>query len=190
MLVWVKKKRVHKTLYLCVFSYFFLSFQGIFISRVRKGGPSEKAGIHVGDRLLEVCSSHIIYFYSTIVWKKQPNIVGQKRSSFLQLLFLLWPMEGITRPAWGYWADKSLTNRKPNHNLFLNHQSEINRFGVSNERTQTSCSSVCSLRLIHMHLLVFSLYTKIFRNLLVACVFQPLFLKQKVKWPILSVSLA
>lgn len=62
-----KKKRVHKTLYLCVFSYFFLSFQGIFISRVRKGGPSEKAGIHVGDRLLEVCSSHIIYFYSTIV---------------------------------------------------------------------------------------------------------------------------
>ncbi|XP_024916559.1 disks large homolog 3-like isoform X3 [Cynoglossus semilaevis] len=28
--------------------------EGIFISRVRKGGPSEKAGIHVGDRLLEV----------------------------------------------------------------------------------------------------------------------------------------
>ncbi|XP_041866351.1 disks large homolog 1 isoform X2 [Melanotaenia boesemani] len=28
--------------------------EGIFISRVAKGGPSEKAGIHVGDRLLEV----------------------------------------------------------------------------------------------------------------------------------------
>ncbi|XP_022617974.1 protein scribble homolog [Seriola dumerili] len=28
--------------------------EGIFISRVTKGGPSEKAGIHVGDRLLEV----------------------------------------------------------------------------------------------------------------------------------------
>ncbi|KAM6915959.1 uncharacterized protein FYW49_009070 [Xenentodon cancila] len=28
--------------------------EGIFISRVSKGGPSEKAGIHVGDRLLEV----------------------------------------------------------------------------------------------------------------------------------------
>ncbi len=32
----------------------FISFQGIFISRVNKGGASEKAGIHVGDRLLEV----------------------------------------------------------------------------------------------------------------------------------------
>lgn len=31
-----------------------ISFQGIFISRVTEGGPSEKAGIHVGDRLLEV----------------------------------------------------------------------------------------------------------------------------------------
>lgn len=31
-----------------------MSFQGIFISRVIKGGASEKAGIHVGDRLLEV----------------------------------------------------------------------------------------------------------------------------------------
>lgn len=30
------------------------SFQGIFISRVNKGGAAEKAGIHVGDRLLEV----------------------------------------------------------------------------------------------------------------------------------------
>ncbi|KAL3972151.1 splicing factor 4 [Sarotherodon galilaeus] len=28
--------------------------EGIFISRVTEGGPSEKAGIHVGDRLLEV----------------------------------------------------------------------------------------------------------------------------------------
>ncbi|XP_013860481.1 protein scribble homolog [Austrofundulus limnaeus] len=28
--------------------------EGIFISRVAKGGPSEKAGIHVGDRLMEV----------------------------------------------------------------------------------------------------------------------------------------
>ncbi|XP_061602040.1 inaD-like protein [Cololabis saira] len=28
--------------------------EGIFISRVAKGGPSEKAGIHVGDRLFEV----------------------------------------------------------------------------------------------------------------------------------------
>ncbi|XP_047459532.1 leucine-rich repeat-containing protein 1 [Mugil cephalus] len=28
--------------------------EGIFISRVTRGGPSEKAGIHVGDRLLEV----------------------------------------------------------------------------------------------------------------------------------------
>ncbi|MED6242831.1 hypothetical protein ATANTOWER_010363, partial [Ataeniobius toweri] len=28
--------------------------EGIFISRVAQGGPSEKAGIHVGDRLLEV----------------------------------------------------------------------------------------------------------------------------------------
>ncbi|XP_049592682.1 uncharacterized protein [Syngnathus scovelli] len=28
--------------------------EGIFISRVTKGGPSEKAGLHVGDRLLEV----------------------------------------------------------------------------------------------------------------------------------------
>ncbi|XP_030604500.1 uncharacterized protein LOC115793592 [Archocentrus centrarchus] len=28
--------------------------EGIFISRVSAGGPSEKAGIHVGDRLLEV----------------------------------------------------------------------------------------------------------------------------------------
>lgn len=32
----------------------FFSFQGIFISRVNKGGAAEKAGIHVGDRLLEV----------------------------------------------------------------------------------------------------------------------------------------
>ncbi|KAM8851494.1 uncharacterized protein ACB058_010706 [Synchiropus picturatus] len=30
--------------------------EGIFISRVTKGGPSEKAGVHVGDRLLEVNS--------------------------------------------------------------------------------------------------------------------------------------
>ncbi|XP_030012497.1 leucine-rich repeat-containing protein 1 [Sphaeramia orbicularis] len=28
--------------------------EGIFISRVTKGGPSERAGVHVGDRLLEV----------------------------------------------------------------------------------------------------------------------------------------
>ncbi|XP_015230008.1 PREDICTED: protein scribble homolog [Cyprinodon variegatus] len=28
--------------------------EGIFISRVAQGGPSEKAGIHVGDRVLEV----------------------------------------------------------------------------------------------------------------------------------------
>ncbi|XP_019903213.1 uncharacterized protein LOC105021404 [Esox lucius] len=28
--------------------------EGIFISRVSKGGPSEKAGVHVGDRVLEV----------------------------------------------------------------------------------------------------------------------------------------
>ncbi|XP_035462907.2 protein scribble homolog [Scophthalmus maximus] len=28
--------------------------EGVFISRVTEGGPSEKAGIHVGDRLLEV----------------------------------------------------------------------------------------------------------------------------------------
>lgn len=32
----------------------FVSAQGIFISRVIQGGASEKAGIHVGDRLLEV----------------------------------------------------------------------------------------------------------------------------------------
>lgn len=32
----------------------FVSAQGIFISRVVQGGASEKAGIHVGDRLLEV----------------------------------------------------------------------------------------------------------------------------------------
>lgn len=31
-----------------------LSAQGIFISRIIQGGASEKAGIHVGDRLLEV----------------------------------------------------------------------------------------------------------------------------------------
>lgn len=36
------------------FANAFISFQGIFISRVIKGGASEKAGIHVGDRLLEV----------------------------------------------------------------------------------------------------------------------------------------
>ncbi|XP_061913632.1 FERM and PDZ domain-containing protein 2 [Entelurus aequoreus] len=30
--------------------------EGVFISRVTKGGPSEKAGVHVGDRLLEVNS--------------------------------------------------------------------------------------------------------------------------------------
>nr|XP_057914028.1 inaD-like protein [Doryrhamphus excisus] len=30
--------------------------EGIFISRVTEGGPSEKAGVHVGDRLLEVNS--------------------------------------------------------------------------------------------------------------------------------------
>lgn len=50
---------------MCLFS-----FQGIFISRVNKGGAAEKAGIHVGDRLLEVgreafsldclCSLHLI----------------------------------------------------------------------------------------------------------------------------------
>lgn len=34
--------------------YGFESFQGIFISRVLKEGASEKAGIHVGDRLVEV----------------------------------------------------------------------------------------------------------------------------------------
>lgn len=34
--------------------YGFESFQGIFISRVIKEGASEKAGIHVGDRLVEV----------------------------------------------------------------------------------------------------------------------------------------
>ncbi|XP_042624219.1 disks large homolog 4-like [Cyprinus carpio] len=28
--------------------------EGIFISRVSKGGPAEKAGVHVGDRVLEV----------------------------------------------------------------------------------------------------------------------------------------
>ncbi|CAB1312912.1 unnamed protein product, partial [Coregonus sp. 'balchen'] len=28
--------------------------EGIFISRVSKGGPSEKAGVHIGDRVLEV----------------------------------------------------------------------------------------------------------------------------------------
>lgn len=31
-----------------------ISFQGIFISRVNKEGASGKAGVHVGDRLLEV----------------------------------------------------------------------------------------------------------------------------------------
>lgn len=35
-------------------AYGFESFQGIFISRVIKEGASEKAGIHVGDRLMEV----------------------------------------------------------------------------------------------------------------------------------------
>lgn len=39
---------------LTMFANVFISFQGIFISRVIKGGASEKAGIHVGDRLLEV----------------------------------------------------------------------------------------------------------------------------------------
>ncbi|KAJ8360012.1 hypothetical protein SKAU_G00165370 [Synaphobranchus kaupii] len=30
--------------------------EGVFISRVAKGGPAEKAGIHIGDRVLEVNS--------------------------------------------------------------------------------------------------------------------------------------
>lgn len=52
----------------------FISFQGIFISRVNKGGASEKAGIHVGDRLLEVggefffyvCNFCLIIYYSLL----------------------------------------------------------------------------------------------------------------------------
>lgn len=39
---------------LLTLAYGFESFQGIFISRVIKEGASEKAGIHVGDRLVEV----------------------------------------------------------------------------------------------------------------------------------------
>lgn len=29
--------------------------EGIFISRVSRGGPAEKAGVHIGDRVLEKC---------------------------------------------------------------------------------------------------------------------------------------
>ncbi|KAI7789795.1 putative protein scribble-like protein, partial [Triplophysa rosa] len=41
--------------------------EGIFISRVSKEGPAEKAGVHVGDRVLEVKSQKNKYsleFYS------------------------------------------------------------------------------------------------------------------------------
>lgn len=38
----------------CALIDLFSSRQGIFISRVSKGGPAEKAGLHVGDRVLEV----------------------------------------------------------------------------------------------------------------------------------------
>lgn len=44
-------------------SYGFESFQGIFISRVIKEGASEKAGIHVGDRLVEVGSLDYFLLY-------------------------------------------------------------------------------------------------------------------------------
>lgn len=50
------EKNVFKHIFITAFiqTNMFISFQGIFISRVNKGGASEKAGIHVGDRLLEV----------------------------------------------------------------------------------------------------------------------------------------
>lgn len=43
-----------------------VSKQGIFISRVVKGGASEKAGIHVGDRLLEVEEIFLPLFFIQI----------------------------------------------------------------------------------------------------------------------------
>lgn len=45
----------------------FMSVQGIFISRVVKGGASEKAGIHVGDRLLEVFL--LLFFCCSLLMK-------------------------------------------------------------------------------------------------------------------------
>lgn len=42
-------------------------FQGIFISRVSKGGPSEKAGVHIGDRVLEVGPKHPSMFIVPVV---------------------------------------------------------------------------------------------------------------------------
>ncbi|XP_053730484.1 protein lap4 [Synchiropus splendidus] len=52
----LRRTRCPRCLQNCVDSSCHLSSQGIFISRVTKGGPSEKAGVHVGDRLLEVNS--------------------------------------------------------------------------------------------------------------------------------------
>ncbi len=45
----------------------FISCQGIFISRVNKGGASEKAGIHVGDRLLEVSLESLLSLFVLFV---------------------------------------------------------------------------------------------------------------------------
>ena len=41
-------------------TWIFFLFQGIFISKVSEGGPSDKAGVLVGDRLLEVREKMII----------------------------------------------------------------------------------------------------------------------------------
>lgn len=45
----------------------FMSVQGIFFSRVVQGGASEKAGIHVGDRLLEVEEIFLLLLPSCVV---------------------------------------------------------------------------------------------------------------------------
>lgn len=50
-----------------------MSFQGIFISRVIKGGASEKAGIHVGDRLLEVDEEIILSSCSFLLFLSKNN---------------------------------------------------------------------------------------------------------------------
>lgn len=52
-----------------------ISFQGIFISRVNTGGASEKAGVHVGDRLLEVCN---LCSYSLTVKDTTQHVVAWK----------------------------------------------------------------------------------------------------------------
>ena len=85
-----------------------ISRQGIFISRVNKGGASEKAGVHVGDRLLEVgweyffkyiCKLMFVISYPLqSVWNY--FLLAARISLWnLPLVFLLWPMEGIIGPA-------------------------------------------------------------------------------------------